>query len=85
MCISKEIPKRTPRSPYRRHLSELSKPRLSRHVVKGPRVNLNNHWSKFEELHDMELPLVEVQPVVTAILSFGCDINEMVGFEDLGK
>lgn len=139
MCLPKEALKRTPRSPYRRHLSEVSvrlialcfgrqyylhissmnsksrsiinifeyqskivfpivrhftikfllqmpKLRLSRHVIKGPRVNLNQYWSKFEEMHQMQLPLVELQPVIPN-LSLDEDINEILlaEFKDFGK
>ncbi|XP_028132633.1 uncharacterized protein LOC114328079 [Diabrotica virgifera virgifera] len=43
---------RSPRSPYRRQHREIIKPRLSRRIVPSARVNLNNYWLKFEELHN---------------------------------
>lgn len=64
----------------------MPKLRLSRHVIKGPRVNLNQYWSKFEEMHQMQLPLVELQPVIPN-LSLDEDINEILlaEFKDFGK
>ncbi|EFA08876.2 hypothetical protein TcasGA2_TC006577 [Tribolium castaneum] len=49
MCLSHEMIKlRSPRS--RRLQREPLKPRLSRKIVAGARVNLNLYWAKFEEI-----------------------------------
>ncbi|KAJ8956640.1 hypothetical protein NQ318_013994 [Aromia moschata] len=62
MCFckmpEKAKPKTPSRSPWRRNLREPMKPRLSRKVVPGARVNLNAYWSKFEEMSKQRDSLV---------------------------
>ncbi|KAK9883114.1 hypothetical protein WA026_001313 [Henosepilachna vigintioctopunctata] len=83
MCISKEQLKRSPRSPYRRHLTELVKPRLSRAVVKGPRINLNHFWSTFEAMSAFKIPIIEIHHSNIQSLDKSIDDNLSDEFEEL--
>ncbi|KAJ8977228.1 hypothetical protein NQ317_003221 [Molorchus minor] len=62
MCFCNKMPEaakpKTPKSPWRRHLREPMKPKLSRKIVSNARVNLNAYWSKFEELSKQRSSLV---------------------------
>ncbi|GLV34816.1 hypothetical protein CBL_09297 [Carabus blaptoides fortunei] len=59
MCQSKqsEVPAvKSPKSPWRRLFRQPVRPKLSRKVVTGARVNLNLYWSKFEEVTSFNRP-----------------------------
>ncbi|CAH0564383.1 unnamed protein product [Brassicogethes aeneus] len=74
MCLVNDItvknmPTRSPRSPWRRTLREPIKPRLSRKIITSARVNLNSYWSKFEATSKPSMLDIDISHLLSSRVS----------------